>query len=124
MTRFITYDPDVAARIGAAVGMHRVDLRDAAAFPGKTNPAILDLINSPHHNAALMPSRDEQVLVVRVHDEQQNQAAAKKRRKKLGEHEIKELGSQPSGFLGLQDEAVFVDDEEETPRSLWKKEEE
>jgi hypothetical protein len=98
--------------------MHRVELRDAEAFPRKTNPAILDLIHSPRRNAVLMPSSDEQVLLIHV-DEQQERPRTRKRKKATKEQEIKEVGSQPSGFLGLGDEAVFAD-EEETPRSLWK----
>jgi len=124
MTRFVTYDAEVAARIGAAVGMHRVELRDGAEFSSKTNPAILGLIRSPRKNAAMMPSSDEQVLLIQVDDEQREKppANARKRKKAAKEHEIKEVGSQPSGFLGLGDEAVFAD-EEEPPRSLWKQEE-
>jgi hypothetical protein len=124
MTRFVTYDAEVAARIGAAVGMHRVDLRNASEFPGNANPAILDLIRSPHRNAAMMPSSDEQVLLIHVEDEQREKPkpSSRKRKKASKEHEIKEVGSQPSGFLGLGDEAIFADDEE-PPRSLWKQDE-
>lgn len=122
MTRFVTYDPEVAARIGAAVGMHRVDLREAAEHPKNINPAITDLIGSPQSNAALVPSSDEQVLLIHVSNEQ-GEAAPKKRNKKSRKVEKdEELGSQPSGFLGLTDEAV-LNDEEEPPRSLWKKDE-
>ena len=121
MTRFITYDPEVAARIGAAVGMHRVDLREPAEHPKNINPAISDLISSPESNAALLPSSDEQVLLIHVKKEY-TEAAPKKRRKNKKERENEELGSQPSGFLGLSDEAV-LNDEDEPPRSLWKKDE-
>ena len=119
MTRFVTYDPEVAARIGAAVGMHRVDLREPAEHPKNINPAITDLIGSPQSNAALLPSSDEQVLVIHASKEQ-IEAAPTKKTKKVREDE--ELGSQPSGFLGLSDEAV-LNEEDETPRSLWKKDE-
>ena len=120
MTRFITYDPEVAARIGAAVGMHRVDLREQAEQPKKTNPAIADLISSPENNAALLPSSDEQVLVIHTRDERTK--VAPKKRSKKSRKEDEELGSQPSGFLGLSDEAV-LNEEEEPPRSLWKQDE-
>ena len=123
MTRFVTYDAEVAARIGAAVGMHRVELREASESSRKLNPAILDLIALPRNTAVMMPSSDEQVLLIHVNDEEREKPIVSPRRRKKAakEHEIKEIGSQPSGFLGLGDEAVF-EDEDEPPRSLWKKE--
>jgi len=127
MTRFVTYDPEVAARLAQAVGLHRVDLRDAEAYNRKYNPALFDLLRDPQRSAVLMPSTDEQVLVIRVDDSDTARRAAKKRKKSANQHEgeLKEVGTQPSGFLGLQDEPVFSDEEEpeDPPRSLWKKDE-
>lgn len=127
MTRFVTYDPEVATRLAQAVGMHRVDLRDAEAYQRKFSPALYDLVREPQHDALLMPSSDEQVLMVRVTDPTDETTKPRKRKKNAqpSKHDIKEIGSQPSGFLGLQDEPVFADedDPEEPPRSLWKKDE-
>lgn len=126
MTRFVTYDPEVASRLAQAVGVHRVELREPTDFPRKANPAILDLIRSPQRNALLMPSSDEQVLVVHVDRHDSPPPAAKQRKKNTkqpSENEFREIGTQPSGFLGLQDEAVFSDEPEDPPRSLWKQEE-
>lgn len=129
MTRFVTYDPEVASRLAQAVGVHRVDLRDAAAYQEKYSPALYDLVRDPRHNALLMPSSDEQVLMIRVTDPDQVPRKPRQRKKMAKHHhdherEIKEVGTQPSGFLGLQDEPVFSDeDEPEPPRSLWKQEE-
>jgi hypothetical protein len=125
MTRFVTYDREVAARLARAVGVHRVELRDAAEFNRKVNPALFDLVRSPARSAAMMASSDEQVLVVQVKDEDGNEElrAPKKRKKRSPEDQMKEIGSQPSGFLGLQDEPVFSDEQENPPRSLWKQDE-
>ncbi|HEY3927309.1 MAG TPA: hypothetical protein VGL89_02935 [Candidatus Koribacter sp.] len=127
MTRFITYDPEVASRLAQAVGTHRVDLRDAEAYNRKFNPALFDWARDPRHSAALMASSDEQVLVIRVDDPDTTHRPAKKRKKSAAKHEgeLKEVGSQPSGFLGLQDEPVFSDEDEpeDPPRSLWKQDE-
>jgi hypothetical protein len=129
MTRFVTYDPEVAARLAQAVGAHRVDLRDAEKNSGNRNPALLDAIADGKRSALLMPSSDEQVLVVRVNDESNENSLHKTRKQKRGKQnrpKVEEITSQPSGFLGLQDEAVFRDEQEEPedpPRSLWKNDE-
>lgn len=125
MTRFVTYDPEVAARLAQAVGMHRVELRDAVDLNRKVNPALSDLVRSPAHSAAMMPSSDEQVLMVHGSDETGNDQLriSKKRKKRSTEDRPKEMGSQPAGFLGLHDEAVFSEEQEDPPRSLWKREE-
>jgi hypothetical protein len=122
MTRFVTYDPEVAARLAQAVGVHRVELRDARQHPNTTNPALFDAVRSPQRSAVLMPSSDEQILLVRMNEgSETKQKKRKKTAKKSADPEIHEVGSQPSGFLGLHDEPVFSqDDEEEPPRSLWK----
>jgi hypothetical protein len=129
MTRFVTYDPEVAARLAQAVGAHRVDLRDATENPSKSNPALTEAIASRERSAVLMPSSDEQVLLIRVNDEsgQNDLHGARKRKRakraKQDHDNVKEIGSQPSGFLGLQDETVFSNEQEDPPRSLWKKDE-
>lgn len=127
MTRFVTYDPEVAARLAQAVGVHRVDLRDAESNPTKRNPALLDAIADGKRSALLMPSSDEQVLLVRVNDEANENTlhkARKQKRTKLDQPDNEEITSQPSGFLGLHDEAVFSDEQEDPPRSLWRKKDE
>ena len=125
MTRFVTYDSEVAARLARAVGVHRVELRDAAEPMRKVNPALFDHVRSPARSAAMMASSDEQVLVIHVTNKDGNDElrAAKKRKKRAPEDRIQEIGSQPSGFLGLQDEPVFSDEQEDPPRSLWKQDE-
>ncbi len=125
MTRFVTYDPEVAARLAQAVGVHRVELRDASTYPRKTNPALLDAIRRPHRCGIMMPSTDEQVLMIRVSEDAESERVrlSKNGKKRAQNHEIKEVGSQPSGFLGLQDEPVFSDEPEDPPRSLWKQDE-
>ena len=127
MTRFVTYDREVAARLAQAVGVHRVELRDAKPCPSTVNPALYDAVRA-RSSAMLMPASDEQVLLIRVMDSLSAEQVrpARKRKKTQSEKEeseIHEVGTQPSGFLGLQDEPVFEDDEEDPPRSLWKKEE-
>jgi len=77
----------------------------------------------------MMASSDEQVLVVRVNDDDDTDngiqsSNKRKKRTKQNEKEPEEMGSRPSGFLGLHDQAVFSDEEEDPPRSLWKKDEE
>ena len=125
MTRFVTYDAEVAARLAQAVGVHRVEFRDAASNPRKSNPALIDALRRPHRCAVMMPSTDEQVLMIKVTEraEEPQLRIAKNRKKHGKEREMQEIGSQPSGFLGLHDEAVFSDEPEDPPRSLWKKEE-
>jgi len=125
MTRFVTYDAEVAARLAQAVGVHRVELRDARLYPPNSNPALLDALRRPHRCGVMMPSSDEQVLMIRVSEEAEADQArvSKKRKKHTKDHEIKEVGSQPSGFLGLHDEPVFSDEPEDPPRSLWKQDE-
>lgn len=128
MTRFVTYDPEVAARLAQAVGVHRVELRDAAQSPKKANAVLLDAVRSPQPSAVLMPSSDEQVLMITMAQEEAEPKrirSVSKRKKFPKPQEIKEVGTQPSGFLGLHDEPVFSQqDEEEPPRSLWKNNEE
>jgi hypothetical protein len=129
MTRFVVYDAEVASRLAQAVGVHRVELRDVPPFANKINPALMEAIGSDAPSAVLMPSSDEQVLVVRMrHTAGEEVSRAKKRKKgsnsKQKREEPEELGSRPSGFLGLHDEVAFPDDEEDPPRSLWKKESE
>ena len=77
-----------------------------------------------------MPSSDEQVLVVQVNGTGDSgfQGTKKRHKKKAKQQErdLQEIGSQPGGFLGLQDEAVYsdnTDEQEDPPRSLWKKDE-
>lgn len=124
MTRFVTYDPEVAARLAQAVGVHRVELRDARQHPNTIDPALFDAVRSPQRSAVLMPSSDEQVLLVRMNESSETQRKKRKKPGKRDEGKIHEVGSQPSGFLGLHDEPVFSqDDEEEPPRSLWKQDE-
>ncbi len=124
MTRFVTYDAEVAARLAQAVGVHRVEFREVRPHVLKHNPALLDAIQSPHRCAIMMPSYDEQVLMIRVND-QEDQAnklrSSRKRKKHVRETELKESGTQAGGFLGLQDEPVFSEEPEDPPRSLWKK---
>jgi hypothetical protein len=128
MTRFVTYDPEVASRLAQAVGLHRVELRDASTFKNTItiNPALQDLIRAPKRSSAMMASSDEQVLIVRVNEgsEEDLHTSKRKKRAKHNEQQPKEIGSQPSGFLGLHDQPVFSHDEEDPPRSLWKKDEE
>lgn len=130
MTRFVTYDPEVASRLAQAVGLDRVERRDATRFKSTINPALLDLIRSPKHSSAMMASSDEQVLIVRVNDDEDdtdndNQSSNKrKKRAKQNDKNPEEIGSRPSGFLGLHDQPVFSDEEEDPPRSLWKRDEE
>ena len=125
MTRFVTYDAEVANRLAQAVGVHRVELRESQSF--SRTAAIHDAIHS-RPSAILMPASDEQVLLVKVADVLRSEDAEsrpkRKRSKRQAEpKEIHEIGTQPTGFLGLQDEPVFdSNDEEEPPRSLWKKE--
>jgi hypothetical protein len=126
MTRFVTYDPEVAARLAQAVGVHRVDLRDAEENPGKRIPALSDAIADGKRSAVLMPSSDEQVLLIRVNDEANRKPldrSRKQKRAKQNNAKEEEITSQPSGFLGLHDEAVFADEQEDPPRSLWKSDE-
>lgn len=127
MTRFVTYDPEVAARLSQAVGVHRVELRAGTDSPKKVSPALLDAIASRERSAVLMPASDEQVLVVHVNDDSPenplHDLRKRKRTAKQKEDNVTEIGSRPSGFLGLHDESVFSDDQEEPPRSLWKKDE-
>jgi len=133
MTRFVTYDPEVAARLAQAVGMHRVELRDATQSASKRiNPALEDAVGSPDHAAVFMPSSDEQVLLVKFESEDSSaddshseEPQVPKKRKKFSKQKSPQtdnLGSRPSGFLGLEDE-VFSNDQEDPPRSLWKKDE-
>jgi hypothetical protein len=122
MTRFVTYDPEVAARLAQAVGVHRVELRDARQHPTAINPALFDAVRSPQRSAVLMPSSDEQVLLVRMNEGPEPQTKKRKKSAQKKEAQIREIGSQPSGFLGLQDESVFSQEDEEQPRSLWKHE--
>jgi hypothetical protein len=126
MTRFVTYDPEGASRLSQAVGVHRVELRDVSTFKSTINPALLDLVRTPKRSSAMMASSDEQVLIVRVSEgsEEDLHTSKRKKRAKHNEQQPKEIGSQPSGFLGLHDQPVFSDDEEDPPRSLWKKDEE
>jgi len=128
MTRFVTYDPEVAARLAQAVGVHRVELRDANSYSRKTNPAVFDALRSSLKCGMMMPSTDEQVLLIRVTNDESEEGdeevrSPKQSKKRRQDHRIKEIGSQPSGFLGLQDETVFSEEPEDPPRSLWKKEE-
>jgi hypothetical protein len=119
----VTYDPEVAARLAQAVGVHRVELRDARQHTNTINPALFDAVRSPQRSAILMPSSDEQVLLVRMNEGSEIKQKKRKKAGKKSDPEIHEIGSQPSGFLGLHDETVFSqDEEEETPRSLWKNE--
>lgn len=125
MTRFVTYDPEVAARLVQAVGVHRVELRPSAPHM-ELNPALMDALHESRNAAVLMPSSDEQVLIIRVNDDPADETLRPKRRKKRkknGEETTEQVGSRPSGFLGLEDEVVFPDEEEDPPRSLWKKDE-
>ncbi len=126
MTRFVTYDREVAARMAQAVGVHRVELRDAKTYPRTVNPALYDAVRARRSRAVLMPASDEQVLLVRMalsSDELQG-ARKRKKNKNQSESELHEVGNQPSGFLGLEDEPVFSENEkEDPPRSLWKKDE-
>jgi hypothetical protein len=129
MTRFVTYDPEVASRLAQAVGLHRVELRDASTFKNTItiNPALQDLIRAPKRSSAMMASSDEQVLIVRVNEDTDNDVQSSNRRKKHSKQNVsesEEIGSRPSGFLGLHDQSVFSDEEEDPPRSLWKKDEE
>ncbi len=127
MTRFVTYDQEVAARLSKAVGVHRVELRDAKVISRNINPALFDAIRSPRRTAVFMPASDEQVLLVQIADtlraDEAEQSKKRKKDKKQSEQEIHEIGSRPSGFLGLEDEPIFSDEEEDPPRSLWKKDE-
>lgn len=127
MTRFVTYDREVAARLAQAVGVHRVELRDARPYPAAVNPALYDAVRARFSRAILLPASDEQVLLVRVMDSlSADQVRPPKKRKnsqsEKAERELHEIGTQPTGFLGLQDEPVFEEDDEDPPRSLWKKE--
>ncbi|ABF40027.1 hypothetical protein Acid345_1024 [Candidatus Koribacter versatilis Ellin345] len=125
MTRFVTYDAEVAARLAQAVGVHRVELRDVHPHSSKINPALIDAIRHSHRCGIMMPSSDEQVLMISVTDDAETEPVrtSKKRKKHTQDHEIKEVGTQPSGFLGLQDEPVFSEEPEDPPRSLWKQDE-
>ena len=125
MTRFVTYDPEVAARLAQAVGVHRVEFRESRTYSSKFNPAVLDAIQHPQRCGIMMPSSDEQVLMIQVSDdaEAERVRVSKKRKKNAKNHEIKEIGSQPAGFLGLNDEPVFSEEPEDPPRSLWKQDE-
>ncbi len=126
MTRFVTYDPEVAARLAQAVGVHRVELRDAKpSSTRKVCPALFDALQDPQRCGLMMPSSDEQVLVIGLSKGGQEpiEKITKKRAKAQQERTVKEIGSQPSGFLGLQDEPVFSEEPEDPPRSLWKQDE-
>jgi hypothetical protein len=128
MARFVTYDPEVAARLSQAVGMHRVELRAGTDSPRrKVSPALLDAIASRERSAVLMPASDEQVLLVHVNDNSRENPMQdlrkRKRTAKQNENNVTEIGSRPSGFLGLHDESVFSDEQEDPPRSLWKQDE-
>jgi hypothetical protein len=128
MTRFVTYDPEVATRLSQAVGVHRVELRAGTDSPRKVSPALLDAIASRKRSAVLMPASDEQVLVVHVNDNSredpiQDLRKRKRTAKQQQEDNVTEIGSRPSGFLGLHDESVFSDEQEDPPRSLWKQDE-
>lgn len=127
MTRFVTYDPQVAARLSQAVGVHRVELRAGTETRKKVSPALLDAIASRERSAVLMAASDEQVLLVHVNDNSRENPLQdlrkRKRTAKQNENNVTEIGSRPSGFLGLHDESVFSDEQEDPPRSLWKQDE-